>query len=484
MQLYFADRRKLARSGPVPGIEPAELAALLGRWPIKDGTAVLLDDAMRPVEPVASWLEWLGARRKSTTSKAYSQAVFRLHDFLEGRDTDLLSACERDLLAYRRWRCEEDTEVIGDASWDKEAAGINSFYDWAVEHGHVPRRPWRTSGKRDSLRSGINRDMRVRHLTLEQYLYFRDVGFGGLLPDGSVDYAFRARFPQRSRTGLELALMTGMRLQEWSSVLLPEVGFGTVRPGEPVEFELGVCAKFGRPRPVRIPVSVRSAIGTFVQMEREEVVTAAQRSLAARRKELFVVGEVRGEAGKLSGVLDGRRVVRRINDMEPWLRRITIVDTGDRLEPMALFIGEGGLMLQPSSWDRLRWHAWERAAAYADADTPVLPRHRWVYHDLRHTFALRMLIFLTRKEMGALDGENVPLSTLLDHLVFNPILQVQDLLGHASPATTYRYVKYLRNPMKAVAEAFAAWSAVDGASYAEIAQQMQAKKVNKDATPW
>lgn len=480
MQLYYADRRKLSRSGPVPGIEPDELDALLSRWPIKDGTAVLLDEAMRPVEPVASWLEWLGARRKPKTTRAYSQAVFRLHDFLAAHGTDLLSACERDLLAYRRWRCDEAEEVIGDATWDKEAAGINSFYDWAVKHDRVPRHPWR-GGRHDSFRSGINSDMRVRHLTLEQYIYFRDVGFGGLLPDGSVDYAFRARFPQRSRTGLELALMTGIRLQEWSSVLLPEVGVGTVRPGEAVEFELAACAKFGSPRQVRVPLAVRSAIATYLHMEREELVAAAQRSLARRRDELFVVDEVRGEVGKLRGRLDGRQVVRRISDMQPWLRRITVLDTGDRLEPMALFIGEGGLMLQPSSWDRLRWHAWSRMTAHADPDTPVLPRHRWVYHDLRHTFALRMLIFLTRKELGALDGQHVPLSTVLDHMVFNPILQVQDLLGHSSPVTTYRYVKYLRNPMKAVSEAFQEWSAVDGASYAEIAAQMQARQVSEHA---
>lgn len=40
--------------------------------------------------------------------------------------------------------------------------------------------------------------------------------------------------------------------------------------------------------------------------------------------------------------------------------------------------------------------------------------------------------------------------TLLEHMVGNPLLVVQRRLGHAHPSTTYRYVKYLRDPMRYV----------------------------------
>ena len=101
---------------------------------------------------------------------------------------------------------------------------------------------------------------------------------------------------------------------------------------------------------------------------------------------------------------------------------------------------------------------------------PELPRRCWVYHDLRHTFALRLLIYLTRLALGDGRAQQLPMATLLDHMSGNPLLEVQRRLGHASPATTYRYIRYLKDPMRDVDEAFRAWTAAGGASYADIAR--------------
>ncbi len=474
MQVFFVDRRQVERAGPVPGIDPAAVRDLFARRLVSDGTAIVLDSAMRPVEPVTSWLRSVARDCKPKTSRSYAYSALRLMDFLEARGLDLLSAAETDLVEFRQWRREDQERPIGTATWDKEAAAINSFYRWAVDVGLLRSRPWRSAGReRDSFHTGIDRDLRVRHMALEQYLYFRDVGLGGQLPDGSLDFSFRGWCPQRNRAGVELALLTGMRLQEWSTVLLPELGMGSVPPAQPVDFQLSACAKFGRPRAVHVASAVRSQIGTFLHVEREHTVQVAQSALAARRDELFLVTRVDSEARKLHGRLDGRQVVRTISDMDPWLRRIAVLDTGDRLEPLAVFIGQGGLMLQPSSWDKIRWHAWDRMTAYAaQHEVPVLPRHRWLFHDLRHTFALRLLIFLTRQEVRRGIGEDAPMSTLLDHMTSNPILKVQECLGHASPATTYRYIRYLKDPMREVAEAFRGWAAEDGSTYAEIATQL------------
>jgi hypothetical protein len=46
---------------------------------------------------------------------------------------------------------------------------------------------------------------------------------------------FRGRAPIRNRAAADLALSTGMRPEEWSTVLLPELGVGLRRPGEPVD---------------------------------------------------------------------------------------------------------------------------------------------------------------------------------------------------------------------------------------------------------
>lgn len=113
----------------------------------------------------------------------------------------------------------------------------------------------------------------------------------------------------------------------------------------------------------------------------------------------------------------------------------------------------------------MRLHATDPAA-------PVMPSHPWLFHDLRHTFALQLLRFLMRK--AAQDGAASDLSmcTLADHVAYNPLLVVQRRLGHASPATTYIYLRYLKDPMREVDEAFAEWSAHEETTYAEIGQHL------------
>lgn len=483
MQVYFVNRRRVAQTASVPGIDPDSVRDLFERRRVPDGMAIVLDSQMRPVEPVCSWLRTVGRDCTPKTSRTYAYAALRFMDFLAARGLELLTAAETDLQEYRQWRCEDHQEPISGATWDKEAAAINSFYRWAVDHKHLHARPWRSGGqRRDTFYTGIDRDMRVRHMALEQYLYFRDVGLGGLMPDGSVDYSFRGWCPQRNRAGVELALLTGMRLQEWSTVLLPELGVGSAPAGQPVEFRLAACAKRGTPRNVHVASSVRMQIGTFIHLERDQIVRTAQAALKARRSELFIVSRVDSDAGRLYGQLDGVKVAYSIEDMDPWLRRIAVLDTGERLEPLAVFVGQGGLMLTPSSWDKIRWHAWGRMVSHAaEHPVPVVPQHRWVFHDLRHTFALRLLLFLTRQEVARGIGSEVPMATLLDHMSSNPILKVQQCLGHASPATTYHYVRYLKDPMSEVAEAFRDWSAEDGPTYAEIGAKLMGLGGRTDA---
>jgi hypothetical protein len=43
------------------------------------------------------------------------------------------------------------------------------------------------------------RGMDIRHMTLAQYRYFRDVGLAGQLPDSQNNLAFRGRAPLRNR---------------------------------------------------------------------------------------------------------------------------------------------------------------------------------------------------------------------------------------------------------------------------------------------
>lgn len=475
MELFFTGRSRVPVSDGVAGLDSCELAALLERRLVPEGMPVLLDEAMRPVEPLSSWFRHLAlAGRSPKTMRKYAYIALRLSDFLAGRGSDLLSATEEDLLEYRLLRGQVQEVPVGKATWEAEATAINGLYGWLVGQGRVPARPWRSTARRDSLRNGITRDMRVRHMTLEQYLFFRDVGLAGCRPDGTVDPSFRGGCPHRSRAAVELALLTGMRLGEWSTVLLPELGLDAGRSDRGVEFGLSACAKRQRPRTVYVPRAALDAVSTYLLLERRHVVDVAQPSLAKRRADLFVVDAVQDGRGKLRGVLDGRRVTWTIAEMPPELRQITVRDTGGGLEPLAVFLGSGARMPHPSTWDKIRWRAWKRMRTHADHPAaPMLPLLPWLFHDLRHTFALRLLLFLMRQAMR--DAAGMPVSTLVDHIAYNPLLVVQRRLGHASPASTYIYLRYLKDPMREVDEAFRAWTGHDETSYAEIGHHLFAE---------
>ncbi|MFE7244763.1 hypothetical protein [Streptomyces sp. NPDC057580] len=55
MHLFFPNKRKVWKVGEVAGLSHAELTSLFERRRIPAGTPILLDLAMRPVEPVSSW---------------------------------------------------------------------------------------------------------------------------------------------------------------------------------------------------------------------------------------------------------------------------------------------------------------------------------------------------------------------------------------------------------------------------------------------
>ncbi|MFE3181868.1 tyrosine-type recombinase/integrase [Streptomyces violascens] len=438
------------------------------------GTPVLLDDAMRPIEPVSSWFRTLARRRrKPKTMRSYAYTVLMLLGFLQARGLDLRSATESDILQFRQWRLDDAEETVEQPSWDRDAAAIGQLYDFLKGIGYLSARPWRSTLQRDSLASGISQDVRVRHMEIEQYIYFRDVGFGGLTPDAGLDVTFHGWRPHRNRAAAELALLTGMRIQEWSTLLLPELGLHDGSRPRTTDVDLAACAKRKQPRSVYIPADAMELVDPYLTIERPEIVAAAQRTLRRQHRDLFVVKRIEADGRKLRGTLEGSTVTRVVKDMDPDLRRITVMETGGGLDPLALFLGRGGKMLSLSGWDRVRWRAWGRLQAWSSHQAaPQLPRHWWLYHDLRHTFALRLLIFLTREALDDAAAQELPMATLLDHMTGNPLLVVQRRLGHLRPSTTYRYVRYLKDPMREVDDAFREWTVAGGASYVTIARHM------------
>ncbi|MFJ9005422.1 hypothetical protein [Streptomyces canus] len=66
--------------------------------------------------------------------------------------------------------------------------------------------------------------------------------------------------------------MTGMRIQEWSTLLLPELGLtGGLRPAV-ADVDLAACAKYGRPRSVYVPRDAMELLDPYLLLERPEIV--------------------------------------------------------------------------------------------------------------------------------------------------------------------------------------------------------------------
>ncbi|MEU0936082.1 hypothetical protein [Embleya sp. NPDC005971] len=297
----------------------------------------------------------------------------------------------------------------------------------------------------------------MRHLSHAQWRLLHLVGLGGSLPDGGPDPAFRGRNRLRDMAAGELAVTTGMRLREFTCLLDVEVG-----PPRPdacgARVRLQAVAKYGIARDVVVRHEVLRAIDLYRRTERARAVAASARLLARRVGELFVVDTVDEARMRLGGRFLGRRRAFAIEAMPAPLRRLTVIDRGRGLEPMALFVGARGVMPGKSRWEQVFTAAACRARSFADRAGVVMPV-RLRIHDLRHTYAVFMLAILTRLVVREENERRAGGSAYAaGHVARNPLLIVQRLLGHRSPATTYRYLYYLEQTEAIVARALEEWA--------------------------
>jgi len=216
-------------------VSVAEITRRLKHRVIPDGLPVFLDEqTMLPLEPLCSWFRHLGYEGKAEkTLREYAYIVRRFVHFLQDRGRDLMLATESDLKAYHVFRTETQDKPVGEAAWGKEAQLINQLYQWLVKERYLRSGPLRLTRRgHNMLAPKLRRGMDIRHMTLAQFRYFRDVGLGGQLPDSQFNAVFRGQAPLRNQAAADLALSTGMRPQEWSTVLLPELALDVRSPGE------------------------------------------------------------------------------------------------------------------------------------------------------------------------------------------------------------------------------------------------------------
>jgi len=365
--------------------------------------------------------------RRYRAGQAAADAGVTVQEWLAGHGEpklDLTDATRADLNAYR----ESRAAFVQQQSWKTEAGCLSGFFRYATETGWIDTDPVSRWAGRNTFAGRAVENRTIRFLTEGQLRLFLNVGLRG---DAPADAATAPAYPERDYSfGLVLAA-TGLRREEGALLLAAEIPVPERMPAGGV-WPFTRYGKGARPRTVYTTAELSGAIDLYRSTEREAIVRAAQPRLRGlhRDGDLVVVDKVAVDTHGVRLDIAGRAMLAERLDDERRAHAVWVRDDGT-IEPLALFLGRGGLPLSVKYWNAVFTDADARARAVVHDDRP--PAYLKVTpHVMRHSFAVRMLSALMREGR---DRAGNPY-----HLLANPVLTVMQLLGHASVETTQKYL--------------------------------------------
>ena len=462
VHLRFASHAQPVSHPQLAGVIRGDLPA--GR--LREGTPILLDHRWQPLRPWLQYFRHLAMTVGTSTLRNYGYDALRFAGFLAGRGSDVVTASPDDIVAYRDHRLRDVEKPVTSATWQRESVIIRGVYSFLEQTGQIDQVPWITIGRATPLTNRWTTEPDIRPLTQTQWRVFRDIGLGGDLPDGGFDPSWRGQNPMRAKAGAQLAVTTGMRVGEFSSLMDVELPANTA---DGASLLLEASAKFQKRRRVHVPAETLRLIDLYRATERRRHVEASRASLRARQDELYLVKEIDLHTRTIRGSLNGTPSTWRFHLFPPELRRIAVTDRGAGLEALGLFLGRGGLPISLRAWHdqfdaasrRVRELAPDRMGGRHSKVTP---------HDLRHTFAVVLLKALTARAIAHESARQTGVlgpATISEHIALNPRLTVQRLLGHSNPATTMVYLRYIEDTDALIQDVFEGWED-EGKSFAEL----------------
>lgn len=474
MQIFFTDPELL--SAPLEGDgmwftpEDIETLGLAEGMPFVLGSDGSYDHDLNrffralPIEGVPSPNSW----------RAVAMDVVLWMRFLAVRGKTIWSADNGDLAAFwivRRHQPSGRTRIVKRSTWNRWVSSLDKFYTWALQEGLLSAVPFTyksatklqiNTGERvpheqnQALERGARRTL-VKYLSLEQYLFFRDVGIRGRLPDGTPDPQFRGRNGTRNATYAEFLVNTGVRNGEASYLLTHELpdSTGTARS---VPFLLPAAVTKGRiGREIFIPVRVLGLIREYMELERAVSLHRACSAAASGGYEgVNRPINVHHEQAQRAYRILPRGVLTDLDTLSRATRR-RIVECGRSSGPAMIWLTEQGRPVHQYIWNRIWKTATERCRRFEQWNTgiDVTP------HTLRHTFAVNMLSELIRAYYGQFSPESLrdDLVRAEKDITINPLLRLQQLLGHKYLATTMVYLDYMDEARQVVETASSQWAA-------------------------
>ncbi|RFU42255.1 hypothetical protein DZF91_07505 [Actinomadura logoneensis] len=441
-ELYYCREERLVSVLGDPLVMRAEAVLQRAAQRRREGQPFLLSPSGRPDRRINEWFASVELRSLArSTWRKYATCLRVWLNFLECVDTAWDEATPSRVEDFKTWRLQDpgNDRRVRAGTVHTDLTVLKQFYGWAQRTHSVASPvvmrmlyvPGAGRVERVAAAPAAVRDSDVKWFDPQGYARYRDLGLLGLTGEGADDPSWRGRNPQRDAAFAEGLYGTGLRLSEWASVLDVELPFDdparqywTCRLADAV-------AKGGYGRRYWMPRSVLTETLSYIEGERA---AAVRRARAVGRYERLddvvvlvrVMGRRRVQVRRPSGGLE----TVSLDVLAPRERGRLFWESGEGLEPVAVWLNEDGMPRAPHGWHHTFATANRRLARMGLAGFAGAP------HMLRHSFALRWFAvgrMIYGQRLAHLSSEE----TKDFRAEFGSTWSlVQTLLGHRNPQTT------------------------------------------------